>query len=113
VELDAFTIMPNHLHGVVIIRESCRGTLQRALTQTERFAQPTSNSIPTIVRLFKSATTLRINVLRGAPGAPVWQRGYYEHVVRNEQELMAIREYILSNPARWDEDENNPDFAKG
>jgi putative transposase len=43
----------------------------------------------------------------------LWQRGFYEHVVRNEQELMAIREYILGNPARWDDDENNPDFAQG
>ncbi|MBN2099560.1 MAG: transposase [Dehalococcoidia bacterium] len=110
-ELDAFTIMPNHLHGIVVIHEQCRGTLQRAPTQTERFARPTSNSIPTIVRLFKSATTTRINVLRGAPGMPVWQRGYYEHVVRNEQELTAIRQYIQANPAQWDEDENNPDFA--
>ena len=111
VELDAFMIMPNHLHGIVVIHETCRGTLQRAPTQTERFGQPTSNSIPTIVRLFKSATTTRINVARGAPGTPIWQRGYYEHVVRNDAELTAIREYILANPAQWDEDENNPDFV--
>ena len=83
--------------GIVVIHEQCRGTLQRAPTQTERFAQPTSNSIPTIVRLFKSATTTRINVARGAPGTPVWQRGYYEHVIRNEAELTAIREYTCGD----------------
>lgn len=80
VELDTFVIMPNHLHGTIVIHEQCRGTLQRAPTQTERFAQPTSNSIPAIVRLFKSAATVRINIQRGTPGTPVWQRGYYEHV---------------------------------
>ncbi len=51
-----------------------------------------------------------MNAARGAPGSPIWQRGYYEHVIRNEAELMAIREYILSNPALWNEDENNPEL---
>jgi len=67
-----------------------------------------ADSIPTIMRAFKSASTKRINELRHTPGAPVWQRNYYEHVIRNEDELKAIREYILGNPARWNEDENNP-----
>ena len=49
-----------------------------------------------------------MNAARHAPGAPVWLRNYYEHIVRNEQELRAIREYIHANPARWDDDENNP-----
>ena len=49
-----------------------------------------------------------MNATRGAPGTPIRQRGFYEHVVRNEAELTAIREYILTNPARWSEDENNP-----
>ena len=49
-----------------------------------------------------------MNAACGTPGTPVWQRNYYEHVIRNEAELMAIREYILGNPACWDEDENNP-----
>jgi len=51
-----------------------------------------------------------MNAARGAPGSPIWQRGYHEHVIRNEAELMAIREYILSNPALWNEDENNPEL---
>jgi len=52
--------------------------------------------------------TKRINVLRGTPGAAVWQRNYYEHVVRDEDELNQIRQYIAGNPAGWDTDENNP-----
>jgi REP element-mobilizing transposase RayT len=105
VELDAFVVMPNHVHGVIVVPG--RGTACRAPT-TEQFAKPSVGSIPTIVRSYKSSVTRYVNLARGAPGTPVWQRNYYEHVVRNEAELMAIREYILANAARWDDDENNP-----
>jgi putative transposase len=54
VELDEFIVMPNHIHGILEISDYCRGTLQRA--PTEQFGKPVSNSIPTIVRLFKSTT---------------------------------------------------------
>jgi putative transposase len=64
--------------------------------------------LSTIVRSFKSATTNRINDLRKTPGGLVWQRNYYEHVIRNEQSLNRIREYIAGNPARWDVDRENP-----
>jgi REP element-mobilizing transposase RayT len=57
---------------------------------------------------FKSAVTKRIIALHGAPGAPVWQRNYYEHIIRNEDDLEAIRHYILTNPSRWHEDRENP-----
>ena len=49
-----------------------------------------------------------MNAARGMLGMPLWQRNYHEHIIRNEEELKAIREYILGNPARWNEDENNP-----
>jgi len=54
-------------------------------------------------------TAKRINEIRGAPGLPVWQRNYYEHVMRDEEELDAVRQYIVDNPARWEEDRENPD----
>jgi REP element-mobilizing transposase RayT len=110
VTVEAFVVMPNHVHGIVAIDDGDApgtGTLQRAPT-TERFGKPTSNSIPTIVRLFKSATTKRINALRGMPGVPVWQRNYYEHIVRDEDSLHRIRQYISENPARWADDAENP-----
>ena len=56
----------------------------------------------------KSAITRRVNELRGTPGAPVWQRNFYEHIIRNERELGNIRWYILDNPAKWAEDPENP-----
>jgi REP element-mobilizing transposase RayT len=61
-----------------------------------------------MVQNFKSISTRKINAARGAPGTPIWLRNYYEHVVRSEAELNAICEYIQGNPARWDDDENNP-----
>jgi REP element-mobilizing transposase RayT len=105
IELDAFVIMPNHIHGIIVI--DGRGTARRAPT-CERFGQPTAGSIPTIVRAFKSACTIRINDMRNSRGTPFWQRNYYEHVIRDEDDLNRIRQYIMDNPARWAEDENNP-----
>ena len=57
---------------------------------------------------FKSASARRINAFRDTPGAPVWQRNYYEHVIRYEAVLNRIRQYIAENPARWAEDPENP-----
>jgi REP element-mobilizing transposase RayT len=65
-------------------------------------------SLGAIVRAFKSAAAKRINTLRGTPRAKVWQRGYYERIIRNERELLRVREYIRDNPAKWAEDPNNP-----
>ncbi len=101
ITLDEWIIMPNHVHGIIII--NCRGTLQRAPTK-EQFGKPISNSIPTIIRLFKSTTTKQINQIRKTPGIPVWQRNFYEHIIRDENSINEIREYIRYNPMRWEED---------
>ena len=68
----------------------------------------TPGSLGAIVGNFKSVTARRINRIRRTPGMPVWQRNYYEHVVRNESGLNAIRQYIAGNPARWKWDTCNP-----
>ena len=102
--IDAWVVMPNHIHGIIIIR---RGTRRRAPT-TEQFGQPTHNSIPTIIRGFKSTVTKQINGLRHTPGAKIWQRNYYEHVIRNDDDLAEIREYIANNPLQWHLDRENP-----
>ena len=109
VELDEFVVMPNHFHSILVIADDPqgRGTVHRAPT-LEQFGRPVSGSLPTVVRYFKGSTTRRINALRGTPGAPVWQRSYYEHVIRDEQDLREIREYIAHNPAKWDLDSENP-----
>jgi len=56
---------------------------------------------------YKSAVTRQINILRNTPDMPVWQRNYYEHIIRTERALNAIRQYILDNPARWHLDKYN------
>ncbi len=108
-EIDEFIVMPNHIHGILNITDNGRGTLQRAPTE-EQFGKPVSNSIPTIVRLFKSTTTKQINKFRNKPSVLVWQRNYYEHIIRDDKELQAIREYIRYNPLKWNEDEENPEM---
>jgi putative transposase len=107
VELGDVVIMPNHVHGIVSIRDEGRGKARLAPT-TGTFGGPVARSLPTIIGAFKSASTKQINEMRGTPGAPLWQRNYFEHVIRNEAELNRVREYIAANPARWAEDTNNP-----
>jgi len=83
--LDEYIVMPNHFHGIIIvINNDSRGTLQRAPT-FEQFCRPVSNSI-------------LINDIHQTPGIPLWQRNYYEHIIRNEDGLNKIREYIQNNP---------------
>ena len=71
------------------------------------------HGLPEIVRAFKTFSARRINALQGTAGTALWQRNYYEHVIRNEGELDRIRQYIADNPARWHEDPENPDVVRG
>ncbi|HUW58263.1 MAG TPA: transposase [Planctomycetota bacterium] len=120
-ELDAFVVMPNHVHGVIVIHEQTDGRLsgdvgaQHAVPlQSEKassaraFGELPARSLPAIMRSFKSAVTRRIRE-RGGRRMRVWQRGYYEHVIRNNDDLNDIRRYIVDNPARWATDSENPD----
>jgi len=117
IEIDEFVIMPNHFHGILIINTHdvttvgarCIVPLQGNsphVPSVERFGKPTSNSVPTIIRGIKSAITKRVNVIRNSPGFPVLQRNYYEHVIRDDDDLKRIREYIINNPANWETDDN-------
>ncbi len=95
VELDAFVIMPNHMHGIVIIHNSVGATHASPLR-----SGPQSGGLGAIIGSFKSAVTRRNNMLHDT-SAPFWQRNYYEHVIRNADDLNHIRNYIEQNPARW------------
>ena len=92
IEIDAWVIMPNHLHGVV-------GITDRA----------SSKPLGQLIGAFKVLSTRRANAIRRTVRAMLWQRNYYEHVVRTEADLERIREYIAMNPARWSDDPENPD----
>jgi putative transposase len=126
ITLDEFVIMPNHLHGIVHIDAAAvedavgphgGAALPNRNLQTTPdpdLSDPLGNdgpalrrpprSLGSLIAGFKSAATKRINILRNTPGVPVWQANYYEHIIRNERSLNAIREYIMANPARWDHD---------
>ena len=69
---------------------------------------PLRRTLGQIVAYYKYQTTKQINRIRNTPGIPVWQRNYYDHIIRNDYELNRIRQYILNNPLQWDNDENNP-----
>jgi putative transposase len=91
--LDAFVIMPNHVHGILILQY----VSVESLAQRDDKRQP----LGTIVGAFKSAAAKEINMLKGTPGAKVWQDRFHDHIVRGEADLNRIRGYIELNPANW------------
>jgi len=107
IALDAFVFMPNHLHGIVIITSDVEATGR----SPARRQGPARGSLGSLVGSFKAAVTRR---RAGAPaGEPLWQRNYYEHIIRGERELEQIREYVTLNPAQWASDRQNPDRTDG
>ncbi len=124
--LDQFICMPNHFHGIIIIVGAGLRPARPRATPNENFiTQPRATAVRTglrpaptedikihnlgnIVGAFKSFSAREINKIRGTPGLPVWQRNYYEHVIRNDYAFNKIREYIYYNPLRWELDRENP-----
>jgi REP element-mobilizing transposase RayT len=108
--LDEWVILPNHLHGIVIINEHIleigKGN-RDILGARDAPLRQEANSISSFVAGFKSAVTKRINLLRDNRDIPIWQRNYYESIIRDEQSLIAIREYINNNPFQWKKDPDN------
>jgi len=102
VELDEFQIMPNHVHFIIVMvgrdRPNNMGASRRA---------PTTTTLGFIVGMFKTECTVQINKLRNTPGQKIFQRNYYEHIIRDEIELNKIRTYIKNNPPFWQKDVNN------
>ena len=123
IELDEWVVMPNHFHGILVItvgRGDRRVAPMNGTTisgeQGDRPVAPTGpqpRSIGAVMAGFKSAATKRINELRQTPGMKLWQRNYWEHIVRNEPELNRIREYIHNNPAQWVLDKLYPSSLYG
>jgi putative transposase len=104
VQLDLSVVMPNHIHGIVIIGDQTMNVGAHGRAPLHR----SPRSLGSFIAGFKSAVTKRINEIQGTPRLQVWQRNYYEHVIRSEEELHQIRQYITDNPAQWDDDVENP-----
>lgn len=123
ITLDAAIVMPNHWHGIIVLTDDVGAGFPRphptnTIAQDDGFCSLGAETAPLrgkreslgqIVAFFKYQTTKRINVLHGTPGARIWQRNYYEHIVRNEADLARLREYIVNNPLRWELDQLHPD----
>ena len=115
VELDKFVVMPNHVHGIIRLTGTDPGQIPSAAPAPfvgagPRPAHPTDAahspvSLTEVVRQFKSFSARRVNAVRGTPGIPLWQRSFYDHIIRNEADYLRIWNYIDVNPARWREDE--------
>ena len=116
---DEFMIMPNHGHGIIWIVDEDRtvGALRgNAQARAEQRSAPTKSSpaktvaprsLGAIIRAYKSAVTYAVNAAENQRGAVLWQRNYYEHIIRNDRELNNIRWYILNNPIHWQLDRDN------
>jgi len=105
---DEFVVMPNHVHGIIWIVES-----EESLVRAERrsaLTKPavTPGSLGAIIRAYKSAVTYAANGLQNQRGAVLWQRNYYEHIIRNETTFKNIWNYIDNNPRKWAEDQLHP-----
>lgn len=119
VQLDAWIVMPNHFHGIVrILSPEAKAMVDDLPNQNTTTENKNSllkgismkpRSLSSLVSGFKSTTTRQINVMRNASGTPVWQRNYYEHIIRDKVALQYIREYVWKNPFRWDVDQLHPD----
>ena len=111
IELDKFAVMPNHVHGIIKIIDNVGEIHELPLQKINHADQKIERRrmlIPKVVGYFKMNSAKQINTIRNTTGIPVWQRNYYEHIIRNENKLNKIREYIQNNPLKWHLDRDNP-----
>jgi len=97
VTLDEFVIMPNHVHAIIILVDAAGAPLDRGAA-----------TLGHVVRAFKSISATEANKILGQSNRPFWQRNYYEHIIRDEEELTVLRQYIRDNPGNWLDDPDNP-----
>lgn len=116
VGLGAYVIMPNHVHGVIHIVDGRGAALLRPNVRPNESSPDESRpnvkpgSLGAIVRSYKSAVSYRIHKEHHAAG--IWQRNYYEHIIRDDKDLQRITDYINTNPLRWNKDDENPIKAR-
>ena len=106
VELGAWIIMPNHHHGILVIHDDSRGGSRPAPTPIKH------KPLGGLIGAFKTVSTKQINLMRDSEGQVVWQRNYYERIIRNESEMDRVTRYIESNPTQWADDDENPNRVR-
>jgi len=107
--LDEFIIMPNHIHALIAfvgagLAPPCVGNQENGPAKR--------CSLPSVIGAFKSISTIKINRLQGARGQPFWQRSYYEHIIRDGDDMKNAQRYILENPMKWSLDSEHPESPK-
>ena len=107
IHLDVRVIMPNHFHGIIVLKQRKGAIRELPLPGDPR--QRRRMTIPKLIGRFKMVTTKKVNDLRRTPGLKLWQRNYYERIVRDQREWNRLRQYIIHNPERWDTDAENPE----
>ncbi|MDP5018807.1 transposase [Anabaena sp. UHCC 0187] len=123
VELDEFVVMPNHVHGIIVIndnfnegRKHQQNHEEARETEADRDTEAGGETPPLrkkttlgqIIAYYKYQTTKIINQIDDTPGMRIWQRNYYDRIIRNQKILDIARQYIFQNPLRWNKDPNNP-----
>lgn len=117
IEIDEFIVMPDHMHGIIVIPGVDVGAIHAgAIHELPRQRNAIENNspiarrrmtLPMVIGFYKMNTAKAINIANDTRGTPVWQRNYYEHIIRNEGSLNRIRRYIQENPTKWSIDPEN------
>lgn len=114
IELDKYIIMPNHLHGIINITDksgsSAVGAIHELPLQQKNKHYRRKMLIPMFIGRFKMNSSKKTNIICNSKGISLWQRNYYEHVIRTEKELNSLRDYIKNNPLKWALDKENPEI---
>ena len=135
-QLDEFIIMPNHIHGIIVIDnenqknnicrnvdssrfknksniDNAKNAINRVSTGgvTKQYNPMLYENLATIIRWFKGRCSFEINKSQNQINFK-WQPRYYDHIIRNEESLNKIQQYIFDNPMNWDKDEENLEFKK-
>ena len=109
-ETDVFVVMPNHVHGVIHLHRPVPPEEEQF--KLAKFGKPNSGALGTVVQVFKAAVTREARRVLRRPELVVWQKNYYERVVRDSAEYADVCRYIAGNPRSWDYDEENLDSRK-
>ena len=106
--MDEYVVMPNHIHGIIVMTGEGGGTGDSRIAPTQGRRGVGRKALGNLIGAFKTVAAKRLNLARGTPGRRLWQRNYYEHVVRGEEDMDRIRAYIRDNPLQWEFDVENP-----
>ena len=102
VEVPVYCVMPNHVHAIITIQERPKGNAPQGRGGLQ--TAPTKKPLGRIIGAYKTHSTSLVNKMNNTPGARLWQRNYYERIIRNETEYEAVCDYIQANPMNWEND---------